>query len=117
MAMTPLEKAIRAAQTKFFKTDAGKDLMAQQVAAALSPEQIAADIKKQLTGPTDVQAVLSQSVQDTNKEITEALKTSDAPVYVPGGTVQAATAPNYALYAIIAVGLGLLLFRKKGKLL
>ncbi len=111
---SPIQKAIDKAQAAFFKTSSGKIMFANIVQQQLTPEQLTSSVQAQLAAPVpiDVQQTLAQSYLNTNKEITEALKTSDTPVYVPGGSVQAATAPNYALYAIVAVGLGLVIFGK-----
>jgi hypothetical protein len=113
---TVIQKAIDQAQKAFFKTDEGKALVANTVAATLTPEAMTEKIKAEMAGPTDTQDVFLKSVQDTNKSILDALGAVDTPAYVSGGTVQAATAPNYALYAIVALVI-IVVVVSKGKIL
>lgn len=115
MAQTPLQKAITTAQNAFFKTEQGKALVANTVSQYLTPEQLTSQVQQQLVSPTDIQTTFLQTLSQTSQKILDSLTGAETPTYVSGGTVAAATAPNYLLYAIIAVIVIVVI--KKGKVL
>jgi hypothetical protein len=111
-------KNMNAQINKAMNTKEMKASIADVVKQAITPEAlkplISYQVQTKLAGGTTEETFL-KNVQDTNSAIVDVLKGEQQPVYVTGSSQTGQAAPNYLLYALLALA-AILFLRKKVRL-